>query len=208
MIRIGLTGGIGSGKTSVAKWFAQKGVLVFDADQAVHQLYDEQDGKLLPAIREAFGATCTTNGRIDRSILGQVVFNDLEARKKLEALVHPLVLEEIQRQCREAEANNEMLIILEIPLLMENEYDQYVDEVWVVYVPIETQIDRLMQRNNLTREEAMKRIDSQMPLAEKKKKAHRVIDNARSWSETEQQLEIIWKEYSAKLGKPDKRTKQ
>ncbi|UWG95677.1 dephospho-CoA kinase [Dehalobacter sp. DCM] len=196
MIRIGLTGGIGSGKTSVSKWFAQKGIPVFDADQVVHQLYADKDGKLVTEIGKLFGADCIADGRIDRYALGQVVFNNPDARAELEALVHPRVMDEMLKQCQEAELAGNKMMIIEIPLLLEKGFDKRIDEVWVVYVPSEIQIKRLMQRNNMTREEAVLRINSQMPLAQKKEMAHIVIDNSGSWAETEKQLDDLWRKYT------------
>ncbi|NBJ16277.1 MAG: dephospho-CoA kinase [Dehalobacter sp. 4CP] len=191
MIKIGLTGGIASGKTRVASWFAQKGIPVFNADDAVHRLYD---GPLIPLIGKEFGSECVRDGKIDRAELGKIIFADPEARQRLEELVHPLIRQQMQDQCLKAEIQSEKLIILDIPLLLETGWGEFVDEVWVVYVPAEIQITRLMERSGLTREEAERRLAAQMPLEDKKGKADRVIDNSRDWGETEKQLETIWKE--------------
>ncbi len=196
MLKIGLTGGIASGKTSVAKWFADKGITVFDADNAVHELYSKPF--MVSKVEEVFGREYIENNKINRAFLANTVFDDVKAKNKLEKIIHPFVLKKMMEKCRISQLKNEELIILDIPLLLEKDWDKYVDEVWVVYVPMNIQIQRLMQRNGLIVEEAGQRIFSQMLLDEKIKKADRVIDNSGNWSETEKQLSIIWEEFKKK----------
>lgn len=198
MLKIGLTGGISVGKTNVANWFAARKVTVFDADKTVHQFYSTPS--VTEKIRKSFGPEYLLNNTIDRTLLASKVFQDGQAKAKLEEILHPLVIKEMQTRCAQAESEQEKLIILDIPLLFEAGWENHVDEVWVVYVPRAIQIQRLMLRNNLSREESQSRICSQMPLEEKVKKADRVIDNSGSWQETEQQLGEIWKELKKKLG--------
>jgi len=196
MIRIGLTGGIASGKSSVANWFREKGLTVIDADQIAHTLM--ADMAVISAVEQEFGAEYIENGRINRSLLGNKVFQDKEMKKRLEKLLHPLIYQEMQRQAAEAEIKKEKSVILDIPLLFETGWDKRVDQIWVVYVPKNIQLARLMARNKLTREEAELRIASQMLLEAKAQKADRIIDNSGSWQETEVQLEAIWIELSKK----------
>ncbi|NLI93585.1 MAG: dephospho-CoA kinase [Peptococcaceae bacterium] len=192
MMRIGLTGGIASGKSSVAAWFRKKGISVFDADDAVHQIMAES--VMISAIEKEFGSEYLINGEINRPLLALHVFQDQNMKTRLEKLLHPPVLEEMEKQCREAEKCGEKLIILDIPLLFEAGWDKFMDEIWVVYVPFSVQLERLILRNGLSGEEAERRIRSQMNLDEKAGKADRVIDNGGSREETEQQLESIWKD--------------
>jgi dephospho-CoA kinase len=196
MFKIGLTGGIASGKTSVAKWFADKGITVFDADKIVHELLSKPF--MISKINEEFGSRYIENGKINRTHLAKKIFNDPWAKNKLEGIIHPFVLKEMMERCRISELKNEKLIILDIPLLLEKDWDKYVDEVWVVYVSLSIQIQRLMQRNELIMEDAKQRIFSQMLLDEKIKKADRVIDNSASWGATEKQLSLIWEELKIK----------
>lgn len=190
MLKIGLTGGIASGKTSVASWFADKGIRVFDADMAVHSLYSQE--KIISAIRNVFGAEYIQEGLVNRSELGVFVFKNKEAMAKLEQIIHPYVREEMAKSIADAEREGEKIIILDLPLLFETSWTSYVDEIWTVYVPPEVQIQRLTQRNNFTREEAVQRISSQLSLEDKVANSDRVIDNSGSWTETELELTEIW----------------
>ena len=193
MLKVGLTGGIASGKSSVAKWFQERGVKVFDSDQFVHGLYRNPD--VLSKVKQIFGSKYfNDSGALNRTLFANDVFTDGVLRKKLEAIIHPLVSVEIHNQCRDSIAKKEKLIILDIPLLFEVGWESFVDQVWVVYVPLEIQIKRLMLRNGLTEEQARLRIFSQIPLEEKVRRANIVIDNSGTWSDTEKQLVTISKE--------------
>ncbi|RNC29672.1 MAG: Dephospho-CoA kinase [Candidatus Dichloromethanomonas elyunquensis] len=196
MIRkIGLTGGIASGKSSVASWFRAKGVPVFDADDAVHLIMARE--AMISSIKGEFGPEYIQNGKINRVLFGNKVFQDPKIKKRLEELLHPLVLKEMEIRCREAEKMGEKIIILEIPLLFEAGWDKNMDEIWVVFVPYSIQVERLVLRNGFSVEEAVKRISSQMVLEEKVQKADKVIDNSGNWNETEKQLGAIWKEINS-----------
>lgn len=196
MLKVGLTGGIASGKTSIAKWFAEQGITVFDADKTVHELFSAPS--VAAEIELTFGSGCLEDGKVNRKFLANIIFKDRRAKDKLEEMIHPFVLREMQKICAQAARANEDLIILDIPLLFEIGWDKLVDEVWVVYVPRPIQLQRLMLRNGLTEEESGQRIASQMPLEEKVKKADKVIDNSGSWIETEKKLEAIRQELRKK----------
>jgi len=193
--KIGLTGGIASGKSSVASWFRAKGVPVFDADDAVHLIMARE--AMISSIKGEFGPEYIQNGKINRVLFGNKVFQDPKIKKRLEELLHPLVLKEMEIRCREAEKMGEKIIILEIPLLFEAGWDKNMDEIWVVFVPYSIQVERLVLRNGFSVEEAVKRISSQMVLEEKVQKADKVIDNSGNWNETEKQLGAIWKEINS-----------
>lgn len=189
MIKIGLTGGIGSGKSSVARWFAGKGITVFDADRTVHELFTQAE--VIAAIKQEFGAAYAGEAGVDRKLLGNLVFADHDAKVRLENIIHPLVRREMQKVCERAESLRAGLILFDIPLLYETGWETGFDEVWVVYVPRPLQIERIVARNAITAAEAEQRIAAQIPIDEKAKRADRLIDNSGSWKETEQQLEVI-----------------
>ncbi|MGF9785907.1 dephospho-CoA kinase [Bacillus velezensis] len=188
---IGLTGGIASGKSTVARMLIDKKITVIDADVIAKQAVE----KGMPAygqIVEAFGKDILLeNGGIDRKKLGSIVFTDEQKRLKLNQIVHPAVRAEMLKQRDEAVARKEQFVVLDIPLLYESGLDYLVGKVLVVTVPADIQLKRLIERNSLTEEEAMSRITSQMPLADKTKKADAVIDNSGSLEYTKHQLEEI-----------------
>ncbi len=188
MLIIGLTGGIGSGKSSVAKWFKEQGIPVLDADQIVHSLFhDDQD--ILTELVEEFGEEILdTQGKINRQVLGRKIFDDDQARHKLEKIVHPRVSKKMQQEQIKLENEGFQLCIWDVPLLLEGGLEDSVDQVWVVWVPREVQIQRVLGRDKLTREEIMARIMAQMPLDDKVKLANVVIDNSGNWSQTQNQL--------------------
>jgi len=193
MLKVGLTGGIASGKSTVAKWFQERGIRVFDADLFVHKQYHNPD--VLSEIEQALGSKYFDDkGVINRTLLAKDVFANIVLRKKLEGIIHPLVLAEISNQCREAKEKKEKIIILDVPLLFEVGWDKFVDQVWVVYVTPEVQLKRLMLRNGLSEEQAKLRISSQIPIEEKIRRADVVINNSGTWSDTEKQLVRIAKE--------------
>ncbi|MED5048959.1 dephospho-CoA kinase [Bacillus siamensis] len=188
---IGLTGGIASGKSTVARMLIDKKITVIDADVIAKQAVE----KGMPAygqIVESFGKDILLeNGGIDRKKLGSIVFTDEQKRLMLNQIVHPAVRAEMMKQRDEAVARKERFVVLDIPLLYESGLDYLVGKVLVVTVPADIQLKRLMKRNSLTEEEAMSRITSQMPLADKTKKADAVIDNSGSLDYTKHQLEEI-----------------
>ena len=192
MLKIGLTGGIASGKTSVASWFEARGVRIFDADSTVHRLYEHED--IVTLIGKEFGDLYTLDGQVDRTQLGRLAFNNEEAKDKLEKIIHPYVRDEMNNSVEKAAEAGEQVIILDLPLLFETGWTSYVDEIWVVYVSPEIQILRLMDRNNFTREEALLRISSQLSLEYKAENSDRVINNSGDWTQTELELLKIWGE--------------
>lgn len=189
---IGLTGGIGSGKSSVAQWFRERGVPVLDADASVRELLNG-DAQTIALIREEFGQeVIRPDGTVNRPALGRIVFADASKRQKLESIVHPRIekrrLEELER----LQKAGHTVCVWDVPLLFENGLQALVQETMLVWVPLETQIARVAIRDRLDREATMLRIKAQMPLAEKIKLADVVIDNSGSWSDTEKQLEKYW----------------
>lgn len=170
---LGLTGGIASGKSTVAALFKEQGIPVIDADQVAHQVL-ATNKSVQAQLQAAFGEAVVKNGQVDRPMLGQQVFGNPEALTQLNAITGPAILTAIKQQMQAADAP---LVVLDVPLLYEQHYEQYCDGVAVVYVERKTQLQRLMARNQLTIEQANARIDSQSDLATKKARANFVIDN-------------------------------
>jgi len=169
-----LTGGIATGKSSVCSLLQLYGFKIIDADKIAHQKLDENSGK----IAEAFGSEFISEGKVNRKKLGSVIFTDEKARLKLEQILHPLIKEEILTQSAFCE-EKEIPYIVDIPLFYEkSNYD--IDEVVVVYCTPEQQLQRLIDREGYTQEEAKDRINAQMPIDHKKEKASFVIDNTKN----------------------------
>ncbi|MEC1627361.1 dephospho-CoA kinase [Bacillus mojavensis] len=188
---IGLTGGIASGKSTVANMLIDKGITVIDADIIAKQAVEIG----MPAYRQIideFGEDILLeNGDIDRRKLGALVFTNEQKRLALNSIVHPAVREEMLKRRDESIANQETFVVLDIPLLFESKLESLVDKIIVVSVTKELQLERLIKRNQLTEEEALSRIRSQMPLEEKVSRADNVIDNSGTLEVTKQQLEEI-----------------
>lgn len=183
MILVGLTGGIATGKSTVADLFRRFGAAVIDADQLARDVV--QPGK--PAWREivkCFGKrVLLPDWTIDRPALGSIVFRNRRKLRRLERIIHPRVAREQQRRARRiARRTPNAIIIYEVPLLFEAGVNTRVDKIIVVTADRETQVARLKQRNGLTRRQAFQRIRSQMPLAEKARRADIVLDGTKSKS--------------------------
>ena len=194
MLTIGLTGGIGSGKSTVAQWFKKQGVPVLDADKTVHRLL-QADLSTISKLSHEFGTEILAeDGQINRSKLGQLVFGDPEVRKRLESIVHPKVVDCLKGERAALRGTGSKFCVWDVPLLFEIGLEQLVDEVWVVWIPRELQILRVLARDKLSRGEVEARMAAQRPLDEKRKQAKVVIDNSGSELETEHQLEKAWQE--------------
>ncbi|WP_353854980.1 dephospho-CoA kinase [Bacillus sp. Bos-x628] len=192
---IGLTGGIASGKSTVSHMIKEQGIRLVDADEIAKEAVSK--GKpALHQIVQTFGEdVLLSNGELNRQQLGSIIFSDEKKRKQLNAIVHPEVRKEMLKQRDEAVKQNETFVVLDIPLLFESELEGLVDRIIVVYTTPELQLSRLMNRNGLHEEEALKRIHAQMPLEEKCKKADRVIENTKDLAYTRKQLQNILNEW-------------
>jgi dephospho-CoA kinase len=187
-LTIGLTGGIASGKSTVAAMLRQLHMVVIDADEIARQV-TAIDGEAYEPIIRAFGEDILQNdGTIDRLKLGSIVFHDENKRKLLNEIVHPVVRKKMLQQKETYIQQGKQTVVLDIPLLFESRLEHLVDRIIVVYVNEEIQLERLMKRNGFSVEEATARIRAQLPLEEKIKKADAVIDNSGSIEETQQQL--------------------
>ncbi|HLR19838.1 MAG TPA: dephospho-CoA kinase [Staphylococcus sp.] len=187
---IGLTGGIASGKSSVSELLTAHGFKVVDADVASRKAV-EKGTKGLAQIKEVFGEEAIDeNGNMNRSYVGDVIFNQPEKRLELNEIVHPLV-REIMEQEKEAYLEEGYNVIMDIPLLFENDLQDTVDEVWLVYTSESIQIDRLMERNDLSMEDAKARVYSQISIDKKRRMADYEIDNRDTKLELKQNLEKL-----------------
>jgi dephospho-CoA kinase len=191
-IILGLTGGIASGKSTVSNMLEQKGYTVIDADLAARKVVETGQPAYL-AIVEEFGKGILheESETIDRVKLGNIVFRNEEMRKKLNGIVHPAVRGLMLSEKDQAAASGKNTIIMDIPLLFESELTWMVDRTIVVYVDEETQLSRLMKRNQFTKQEASSRIASQFPLKDKVGLADAVINNNGTIEESEKQLDMI-----------------
>jgi dephospho-CoA kinase len=189
---IGLTGGIASGKSTVADFFAERGVPVIDADQLAREVV-EPGAPALAAIVETFGgAVLNGDGTLNRSRLGEQVFRDSRARRRLEAIMHPAIGRLAEEKLAALRAAGATVVIYMAALLIEAGVTDRVDEIWVVYVDRETQLARLTGRDGITREAAELKLAAQMPLAEKKGHGRVVIDNNGSRQSLNDQLAALW----------------
>jgi len=192
---IGLTGGAGSGKSTVAEMFRERGATVLDADQATHALYEP--GSLgFDLIEREFGPDYVRNERIDRARLGELVFNDADARQRLNAIMHPLVREWMAARTAEALMRGAPVVVQDVPLLFENGLEDLYSAVVLVYVPESIQMQRLVEGRGLGEDRARAIIASQMPIDEKRGRAQHVIDNSGTREETRRQVEAMWPEVS------------
>jgi dephospho-CoA kinase len=185
---IALTGSIATGKSSVVSQLASMGFHIIDADKIAHKILDEQ----YQAIADMFGAALVKEGKVDRKALGAMVFSDKIKREKLEALLHPLIYNEIERLSEQQDQHKKPYFI-DIPLFFENE--RYpIERSLVVYTTKEKQLERLMQRDGYSEEEARQRINAQIPVEEKCKRATYVIDNSGTLTQLEQECERVKEE--------------
>lgn len=189
---IGLTGGIGSGKSTVSRMLADHGALIVDADRITHEL--QQRGRpVWESIFETFGwSVLRPDGQIDRKRLGRRVFGDALQRQVLNQLVHPAVQAEIRRQVAGAANQGFPAVILDVPLLIEGGLYKIVDQVWVVYATPEQQACRICRRDGVSPETAVSRIAAQMPLEQKLRYANHVIDNQGSPEELGEVVRALW----------------
>lgn len=202
MRTIGLTGGIACGKSNVSAELKRLGAFVIDGDVLTREL-QAPGGAALPALREAFGDgifAADAPETLDRKALAALVFSDSAALEKLDAVMQPLILGEILRRMEEARARGERLCVLDMPLLYEKGLERLCDAVWCVSLPEEQQLERLMARDGIGREAALARIRSQLPAAEKARRADVVIDTSGSIGYTKSLVPPLVQQELAKEG--------
>lgn len=189
---IGLTGNIASGKSVVSYFLKQLGAKVIDMDKIGKHIQECNYKGIVEKVRKEFGDSYIENGKINRKKLGDAVFSNREQLKRLNELMVPLMTEklvEILDQYREMDVD---VVVIDAAILFEAEWDRFTDEVWVVKVPEDIQLKRLKERENITTEEALMRIDAQMDIAEKIKRANVVIDNSKNLESVRLKVVELW----------------
>ncbi len=189
MITLGLTGSIGMGKSATAQMFQDLGIPVYDADAAVHRLY-EKGGPAAAFIEQAFPGT-THDGAVDRAKLSQAVVGRPEALAKLEQIIHPLVAKDRERFTAKAKQNNAPLVVYDIPLLFEKGGDKTVDYILVVSVPVDVQRARVLNRKGMTEKKLNALLATQVPDAEKRARADFIIETHRGFDDARAQVQAL-----------------
>ena len=200
MYRIGLTGSIATGKSTVTNMLKELGAFVIDCDKTARDVV-APGTRGLAKIEAAFGKDAIgADGSMDRVYIGDLVFRNPEMKKRLENILFPLIFEALNEELLRLEREGATpVVFLDMPLLYEVKYDSYVDEVWLVYVPFEVQLSRLMKRNGYTKEEALLRIHSQISVDKKKSLAQQVIDNSGTLEDTKEQVRSLWERLQMRL---------
>lgn len=185
---VGITGSIASGKSLVTSFLQKKGYSIIDCDEISHEvLYIEE---VIDKIKNAFGEEVLDKGHVNRQKLGKIIFDDYHAKTKLESIVFPYIVQEIKKQLNEKKG----LVFLDAPLLIEYKLQYLVDKIIVIKTNKEVQLQRLINRDNITDEYANKKINSQLPSEEKEKYADYLIDNSLDYDNTYKQINEILKQ--------------
>ena len=188
-MKIGLTGSIACGKSTVSQYLKSLGYAVADADAISHAL-TAPGGLALPALRQAFGDGIFDGDVLNRRALGSMVFASSEKRAQLNAVLHPLIIHQVHAELL-AQDRSGALVFGDVPLLFECSMETMFDRIWVVTAPESIQLERLMTRDHLKKEEALARIRSQMPSLEKCRRADAVIDTSSTVEETRRQIDRL-----------------
>ncbi|WP_029032103.1 dephospho-CoA kinase [Salinarimonas rosea] len=194
---LGLTGSIGMGKSATAAIFRRAGAPVHDADATVHRLYA---GAAAPAIEAAFPGA-TKDGVVDRAALGPMVIGKPDAMARLEAIVHPLVSAEREAFLRRARASGAPIAVLDVPLLLETGSERLCDAVCVVTAPADVQRERVLARPGMTAEKLAGILARQVPDAEKRTRAHFLVDTSRGFPSAERQVRDILRALAGREGR-------
>jgi len=194
---IGLTGGFGSGKSTVSQLLHELGAVVLDADTIGHEAYKPNTETWLEVV-SAFGRQIlTSNGEIDRGRLGQIVFSDPESLARLNQIVHPRMYEMMKTQIEEFRKQGVEVVVLEAAILLEAGWTPLVDEVWVTVAPEHEVVKRTLERNGLTEEQILARIDSQLSSEERTEYADVIINNDGSVDELKVKIKELWNRIQA-----------
>ena len=193
---LGLTGGTGCGKSEAARYLASLGAAHIDTD-AISRALTAPGGEALPEIRRAFGdGVFASDGALDRRALAGIVFADPAAKRRLEDIIHPMVLARTMRMIEETDAP---VAVLDVPLLFESGMDEMCGETWAMSADEATQIARVRARDGLTEAQARARIANQLPMAELNARATRVIDSARPVAQTREELSRLYRELLGRI---------
>lgn len=190
---VGLTGGIASGKSTVADFFRQKGIPVVDADE-ISRAVTQSGAEGAKAIEKTFGSEMFVSGRLDRKKLAAYCFENRERTEKLNSVLHPIIIKEMLRQTEQYKNSGAKNVIWDVPLLFESGLDRFCDRIIAVVCDENTRILRAQKRSDISAEEVKKRISRQMSDEERRKRADCIIDNGNSREETFLQAERILEE--------------
>lgn len=192
-MNIGLTGGIATGKSTVSAMLVERGANLIDADQIAREVV-LPGSPVLSEVAERFGqAVLLETGELNRKKLGEIIFNDGQARHDLGAILHPPIRSiMMERMLAYEQDEPHRLVVVDVPLLFESELEHLFSSVMLVYVPEATQLSRLMERDKLDREQALARLASQMSIEDKRERADIIIDNSGTLQHTEAQIDQFW----------------
>lgn len=197
---VGLTGGIGSGKSTVAEMLVKLGAQLIDADKLAREVVRAGTPAWQEIVDWLGPDILLPDSSLNRKRLGELVFSDPEARARLDQITHPCIGAALRQALAASASAGAELVVIDVPLLFEVGWDKLTDETWVVYVDETTQLERLMTRDNLSRRESAARIDSQMSLKDKVRLADVVIDNSNDTGSTREQVEAAWKRTKSAAG--------
>lgn len=192
-IKIGLTGGIASGKTTVSTYAKEKGIRVIDADLVARDVLDKYP-EILKYLKKQYGDLIFDKEILNRKKLGDLIFTDIKKRKEYEKVIMPFIIHDIEDKIKEFEKGPETLLIIDAALLFENSLDKEMDFNILVYLDEKTQIKRILKRDKISENQAIKRIESQMTLEDKKMKSDFIIDNSGDREYSYTQFDKIIKE--------------
>ena len=191
---VGITGGIGCGKSMAAAYLAELGAIHIDAD-GISRALTARDGAALEQIRRILGdSVFSEDGSLNRRALGDLVFSDPAAKRALEGVIHPLVQRIAMDKIEESGKNGARVAVLNVPLLFETGMDVLCDETWTLTAPADVQLARVMERDGLTREQAISRIESQMAMEDRNARATRVINSDRPIEKTRSELNQLYQQ--------------
>lgn len=191
-LRVGLTGGIASGKSTVAEMLRQLGAVVIDTDQIAREVV-QPGSPALQSLRERYGESILDDdGSLRREQLGEIVFASPAEKEWLEQLLHPLIKARADELAQQASEQGAAVVVFDVPLLLESGWDKNVDQVWVVYVPTALQRQRLALRDGFSESAVSARLAAQWPIDKKVQQADLVIDNAGTLDQTRRQVETAW----------------
>ena len=206
MIVIGLTGGIGTGKTTVSKVLQELGAEIIGADESGHEVY-RRGTEAWREVVKAFGdGVLTVDGEVDRAKLAAIVFQDRDSLEQLNAIVHPRIRAAVEERLKELEGQGREVVVVEAALLVEANWDSLVDEVWVTIAPEDSVVERTKERNGLDSNAVQARVRSQAPQEEMLMHADAVIDNGGNPEQLRQKVTALWHERLANI-KQHKRDK-
>ncbi|MDY5220048.1 MAG: dephospho-CoA kinase [Eubacteriales bacterium] len=197
---VGLTGGIGCGKSEAAKYLCSLGAKHIDAD-AISRSLTADDGAALQELRRIFGdGIFNDDGSLNRRALGDLVFSDVGSKRALEGVIHPLVQRQVMDEIAAASAAGIPVTILDVPLLFETGMDVLCDETWTMSVPPEVQVRRVQARDGMTEEQARARIAGQLPMEERNARSNKVINSDRPVEKTQAELNALYMQLLRRIG--------